>query len=313
MTYVARQLVLLLGVLLTLSILLFLMLSWVPGQAPEMLLMQGGGAVSGEQIAELRARLGLDRAIHVQYLEWVGSAIQGDFGRSIRTGRPVNEMIAQVMPHTIELALASLLIAIVLGVGLGVLAAVYRNSWVDVGAMFAALLGWSIPNFFLGILLLLVFAVQLGWFPITGVGGWQRLVLPAATLGLTTAGLLARLTRTEILEQLNLDYVRTARGKGLRERAVVFRHVLKNSLISVVTVAGLQFGRLLGGTVIVETVFARQGVGRVAVDALLARDLPVIQGAVLFLAAIFVLTNLIVDLIYGVLDPRIRVGEAATR
>lgn len=222
-------------------------------------------------------------------------------------------MIAQVMPHTIELALASLLIAIVLGVGLGVLAAVYRNSWVDVGAMFAALLGWSIPNFFLGILLLLVFAVQLGWFPITGVGGWQRLVLPAATLGLTTAGLLARLTRTEILEQLNLDYVRTARGKGLRERAVVFRHVLKNSLISVVTVAGLQFGRLLGGTVIVETVFARQGVGRVAVDALLARDLPVIQGAVLFLAAIFVLTNLIVDLIYGVLDPRIRVGEAATR
>jgi peptide/nickel transport system permease protein len=292
-TYVARQLVLLLGVLLTLSILLFLMLSWVPGQAPEMLLMQGGGAVSGEQIAELRARLGLDRAIHVQYLEWVGKAIQGDFGRSIRTGRPVNQMIAQVMPHTIELALASLLIAIVLGVGLGVLAAVYRNSWVDVGAMFAALLGWSIP--------------------ITGVGGWQRLVLPAATLGLTTAGLLARLTRTEILEQLNLDYVRTARGKGLRERAVVFRHVLKNSLISVVTVAGLQFGRLLGGTVIVETVFARQGVGRVAVDALLARDLPVIQGAVLFLAAIFVLTNLIVDLIYGVLDPRIRVGEAATR
>jgi peptide/nickel transport system permease protein len=313
MTYIARQFVLLLGVLLTLSILLFVMLSWVPGQAPEMLLMQGGGAVSGEQIAELRARLGLDRAIHVQYLEWVGNAIQGDFGRSIRTGRPVSEMIAQVMPHTIELALASLLIAVVLGVGLGVLAAVYRNSWVDVGAMFAALLGWSVPNFFLGILLLLVFSVQLGWFPITGVGGWQRLVLPAATLGLTTAGLLARLTRTEILEQLNLDYVRTARGKGLRERAVVFRHVLKNSLISVVTVAGLQFGRLLGGTVIVETVFARQGVGRVAVDALLARDLPVIQGAVLFLAAIFVLTNLVVDLVYGVLDPRIRVGEGAVR
>jgi ABC-type dipeptide/oligopeptide/nickel transport system permease component len=301
----------LVGVLFTLTILLFLMLSWVPGQAPEMLLMQGGGAVSGEQLAELRARLGLDRPIHVQYLDWVTHAIQGDFGRSIRTGRPVREMIAQVMPFTIELALASLVIGVSLGIGLGVLAAVYRNSWLDFGAMFAALLGWSVPNFFLGIILLLVFAVQLGWFPITGVGGWQRLVLPAMTLGLTTAGLIARLTRTEILEQLNLDYVRTARGKGLRERSVVFRHVLKNSLISVVTVAGLQFGRLLGGTVIVETVFARQGVGRVAVDALIARDLPVIQGAVLFLALIFVLTNLIVDLVYGYLDPRIRLGEGA--
>jgi peptide/nickel transport system permease protein len=312
-TYVARQFTMLLGVLTTLSVLLFLMLSWVPGQAPEMLLMQGGGAVSGEQIAELRARLGLDRPIHVQYVEWVGRAIQGDLGRSIRTGRPVGQVIAQAMPHTIELALASLLIAIVVGVGLGIVAAVYRNTWIDVGAMFTALIGWSIPNFFLGILLLLVFSVQLGWFPITGVGGWQRLVLPALTLGLTTAGLLARLTRTEILEQLSLDYVRTAHGKGLRERAVVFRHVLKNSLISVVTVAGLQFGRLLGGTVIVETVFARQGVGRVAVDALIARDLPLIQGSVLFLAAIFVFTNLVVDLLYGVLDPRIRVGEGAVR
>lgn len=309
MTYLMRQLVMLLGVLVTLSVLLFVMLAWVPGQAPEMLLMQGGGAVSGEQIAELRARLGLDRPIHQQYLEWVGRAIQGDFGRSIRTNRPVAETLAQVMPHTIELALASLLIAIVVGVGLGVIAAVYRNSWLDAGSMFLALLGWSIPNFFLGILLLLFFAVQLGWFPITGVGGWDRLVLPAATLGLTTAGLIARLTRTEILEQLNLDYVRTARGKGLWERAVVFRHVLKNSMISVITVVGLQFGRLLGGTVIVETVFARQGVGRVAVDALLARDLPLIQGSVLLLAAVFVVTNLLVDVAYGYLDPRIRVAE----
>lgn len=309
MTYILRQVVMLFGVLLTLSVLLFVMLAWVPGQAPEMLLMQGGGAVSGEQIAELRARLGLDRPVHVQYVEWIGRAIQLDFGRSIRTNRPVSETLAQVMPHTIELALASLLIAIVVGVGLGILAAVYRNTWLDAGSMFLALLGWSIPNFFLGILLLLFFAVQLGWFPITGVGGWDRLILPAATLGLTTAGLIARLTRTEILEQLNLDYVRTARGKGLWERAVVFRHVLKNSMISVITVVGLQFGRLLGGTVIVETVFARQGVGRVAVDALLARDLPLIQGSVLLLAAVFVVTNLVVDLAYGYLDPRIRVAN----
>jgi peptide/nickel transport system permease protein len=183
-----------------------------------------------------------------------------------------------------------------------------RGTWLDAATMVVALTGWSVPSFWLGLVLLLVFALGLGWFPITGQGGWQRLVLPALALGLADAGLIARLMRAEIVEQLGREYVTAARAKGLRETAVVLRHVLRNSLISVVTVIGLQFGRLLGGTVIIENVFGRQGVGRVAVEALLARDMAVLQGCVLFLSIIFVATNLGVDLLYGVLDPRVRLG-----
>lgn len=306
LSYIRHQLLLAIPVLLGVSVLVFVMLSLAPGSAADIMVMSAGTGGSAEDLRKLRQSLGLDDPLPVQYGRFLVRAVQGDLGRSIRTNRPVGEVIAEAMPNTIELAITSLLISVLLGVVLGIIAGVRRGTWIDSGSMALALMGWSIPNFFLGILLLLVFAVQLGWFPITGQGGLERLVLPSLTLGLGSAGLIARLTRTEIVEQMGKEYVVTARAKGLQERVVILRHVLRNSLISVVTVIGLQFGRLLGGTVIIETVFARQGIGRVAVDALLARDMPVVQGSVLLLAIIFVLTSLAVDVAYGYLDPRIR-------
>jgi ABC-type dipeptide/oligopeptide/nickel transport system permease component len=310
--YIQRQLLLGVPVLLGVSVLVFVMLSYIPGQAPEILALQAGGTgLTADEMAALRERLGLNDPLPVQYFKFLGNALQGDLGRSMRSNRQVVEILVDAFPRTLELAAAGMLLAVVLGLSMGTLAAVFRGSWVDASTMVVAMAGWSMPSFWLGLVLLLVFAVQLGWFPITGQGGLERLVLPALTLGLADAGLVARLVRAEIVEQLGRDYVTTARAKGLHARAVIFRHVLKNSLISVVTVVGLQFGRLLGGTVIIENVFARQGVGRVAVDALLARDMAVLQGCVLFLAIVFVLTNLAVDLLYGVLDPRVRMGARA--
>ena len=312
LTFLARQLLLAIPVMFGVSVLVFFMVSYIPGQAPEILAMQAGGAIaSGEELEQIRERLGLNDPVIVQYGRFLGGALQGDLGRSIRSNRPVTEILAGVMPNTIQLAVAGMLAAIALGGVLGIVAGVYRKSWFDAAAMVTALIGWSMPSFWLGILLLLLFAVQLGWFPITSRGAGLQLVLPALTLGLGSAGLIARLIRTEIVEQLSLDYATSARAKGLSELRVILRHVLKNSLISAVTVAGLQFGRLLGGTVIVENVFARPGLGRVAVDALLARDMPVLQGAVLILAVIFVLVNIAVDIAYGALDPRIRVAGGA--
>jgi ABC-type dipeptide/oligopeptide/nickel transport system permease component len=310
--YIQRQLLLGVPVLLGVSVLVFVMLSYIPGQAPEILALQAGGTgLTADEMAALRERLGLNDPLPVQYFRFLGNAVQGDLGRSMRSNRQVVDILVDAFPRTLELATAGMLLAVALGLSLGTLAAVFRGTWVDASTMVVALAGWSMPSFWLGLVLLLVFALQLGWFPITGQGGLQRLVLPAVTLGLADAGLVARLVRAEIVEQMGRDYVTTARAKGLHARAVILRHVLKNSLISVVTVVGLQFGRLLGGTVIIENVFARQGVGRVAVDALLARDMAVLQGCVLFLAIVFVLTNLAVDLLYGVVDPRVRMGARA--
>jgi peptide/nickel transport system permease protein len=271
--YIQRQLLLGVPVLLGVSVLVFVMLSYIPGQAPEILALQAGGTgMTADEMEALRERLGLNEPLPVQYLKFLGNALQGDLGRSMRSNRQVVEILVDAFPRTLELAAAGMLLAVALGLSLGTVAALFRGSWVDASTMVVALAGWSMPSFWLGLVLLLVFALQLGWFPITGQGGLERLVLPALTLGLADAGLVARLVRAEIVEQMGRDYVTTARAKGLHARAVILRHVLKNSLISVVTVVGLQFGRLLGGTVIIENVFARQGVGRVAVDALLARD-----------------------------------------
>lgn len=311
LTYIRRQLLLAIPVLLGVSALVFLMLSYVPGQAPEILALQSGSAATAEELDKVREQMGLNDPVIVQYGRFLGNALQGDLGRSIRSNRSVTQIIATAFPATLELSIAGTLIALVLGVTLGSLAAIFRGTWIDSVSMIIALVGWSVPNFWLGIVFILVFSVQLGWFPITGQGGIERLILPALTLGLAGTGLIARLVRTECLEQFGQDYVTTARAKGLRETTVIMRHVLRNSLIPVVTVAGLQFGRLLGGAVIVENVFARQGVGRVAVDALLERDMPVLQGATLLLAVIFLLSNLVVDISYGFLDPRIRVGQGA--
>lgn len=310
--YIQRQFLMGVPVLLGVSALVFIMLSYIPGQAPEILALQAGGAaMSPEELEAFRERLGLNDPLPVQYARFLSNAVQGDLGRSIRSNRQVVEIIADALPRTIELALAGMTIAVGGGLLLGTVAAIYRGTWADAGTMIVALAGWSVPSFWLGLVLLLIFSLQLGWFPITGQGGIERLVLPALTLGLADAGLIARLVRAEIVEQLGRDYVTTARAKGLGRPAVIMKHVLRNSLISVVTVVGLQFGRLLGGTVIIENVFARQGIGRVAVDALLARDMAVLQGCVLLLSFVFVMTNLLTDALYGVLDPRVRLGGKA--
>lgn len=292
--------------LLGVSIAVFLMLHLTPGGAVEAILLQGGTALSSETMEQMRHELGFDDPLHVQYLRYFGKVIRGDFGKSYRTQRPVVEMIREALGNTIQLAIAGMAIALTLGLSLGIVSAIWRNTWVDTVAMVMAMIGWSMPQFWLGLLLILLFSVKLGWLPIAGGAGWKTLIMPALALGLSTAGVTARLVRAGMLEVFRMDYVITARAKGLRERVVVVRHVLRNALIPVVTVVGLQFGRLLGGTVVIETVFGRSGVGRVAVQALQTRDMPTIQGTVLFLAVVYVGVNLLVDLSYAVLDPRIR-------
>jgi len=302
--YILNRILLTIPVLIGVSVLVFLMLHLVPGD-PVMAMFAETGA-SGRQIEEVRERLGLNDPLIVQYFRFIGNALRGDLGRSLWGDRDVVDMILEAYPATIRLTLAGMGVAIVLGLALGIVAALNHNSWIDNVTMVVALSGVSMPSFWLGLLLILVFSVQLRWFPIVGQGTWKSLVLPAVALGFGASALIARMTRSEMLEVLSQDYVRTARAKGLAGRLVVLRHALKNALIPVVTIVGLQFGSLLGGTVVIETVFARQGLGRIAVTALQARDFPVAQGIVLFIALTYVFVNLAVDLLYAVFDPRIR-------
>jgi peptide/nickel transport system permease protein len=304
--YTLRQLVAAIPTLLGVSIAVFLMLHLTPGGAVEALLLQGGTAFSGESIAEMEQQLGFNDPLHIQYWRFLTKVMRGDLGESYRTQRPVTDMIRAALPSTIQLAVAGLVISVALGLSMGVISAVWHNTWLDTASMVAAMLGWSTPSFWLGYMFILIFTVRFGWLPITGTGGLKALLMPAFTLGLGSAGVTARLVRTGMLEIMRMDYVRTARAKGLSEWLVILRHVLRNALIPVITVIGLQLGRLLGGTVITETVFAREGLGRVAVRALQTRDMPAIQGVVLFLAIIYVTVNLLVDLSYGLVDPRIR-------
>jgi len=305
--FLRKQLMMLIPVMLGVSILVFLMMSLTPGGAIEAMVLRGGAQVSGEDLARFRQEMGLNDPLHVQYLRFLRKALRGDLGRSLRTNRSVSEMLWEQLPATMELAVAGMGLAVIVGVILGLVSALCQNSWMDSVSMALSLVGWSMPSFWLGLLMILVFALHLDWLPITGEGGrLARLVLPALTLALGTSGLIARLVRSAVLEVLRMDYVTTARAKGLAERLVISRHVVRNALIPVVTMVGLQFGRLLSGTVIIETVFARQGIGRVTVDAILTRDIPVVQGAVLLFAVIYVLSNLAVDLSYALIDPRIR-------
>ncbi|MCB0159586.1 MAG: ABC transporter permease [Caldilineaceae bacterium] len=302
--YIINRLLLTIPVLLGVSVLVFAMLHLVPGD-PVMAMFAQTGA-SGRQIEEIKEQLGLNDPLPVQYLRFLSNAVRGDLGKSLWGERDVLDMILEALPSTIRLTIAGMGVAIVLGLTLGIIAALNHNSWIDNLTMVTALAGVSIPSFWLGLMLILVFAVNLRWFPIVGQGSWKSIVLPAVALGFGASALIARMTRSELLEVMGQDYIRTARAKGLRSRIVVLRHGLKNALIPVLTIVGLQFGALLGGTVIIETVFARQGLGRIAVEALKARDFPVAQGVVLFVALIYVFVNLIVDLLYAVVDPRIR-------
>lgn len=302
--YIARRVLSTIPVLFGVSLLVFLMLELTPGDPAQLMLSEF--QTTPEQIARLRSQLHLDDPLPVQFGRFVWDALHGDLGTSIRTRRPVVQEIEDNFPSTIQLAIAGLVVAAVLGVGFGIIAAAHQHSWLDVGSMTVALIGISMPSFWLGLLLIFTLSLRVPIFPATGGGDWQHLVLPAVTLGLGAAAILARLTRSSMLEILRQEYVTTARAKGLAEWLVIMRHALKNALIPVVTIFGLQFGQLLAGTVVVETVFARPGVGRLIVDGILNKDFPMVQGVVLVIAVCYVVVNLMVDLVYAVLDPRIR-------
>lgn len=305
LAYVARRLLHLIPVLLGISLLVFLLVHLVPGDPVRIMLQDAG---SPDQVARLRQQLGLDRPIYLQYVSFVTRAAQGDFGRSIHTRRPVAQEIRFRIPFTVRMAVAATMVAVVLGIVLGAIAAMHHQSPLDYGTMVIALAGVSLPSFWFGLVLILIFSLHLRWLPPTGADTFLHLILPAVTLGSGAAAIIARLTRSSMLEVLRQDYIRTARAKGVTDRRMIYRHALKNAMIPVVSIVGLQFASLLGGAVIVETVFGWPGIGRLAVDAIFNRDIPVIQAVVLVAAVIFVLVNLIVDLLYGWLDPRIRYG-----
>jgi len=300
-------------VVVILSIGVFLMLHLTPGDPVQIML---GQDADPQSIAALRAELGLDQPLPIQYARWAANALRGDLGRSIRTNQPVTEAIVSRLPITIELSIVALVISLLIGLPAGTLAALRRNTSLDLASTGVALVGVSLPSFFLGILLILVFALWLRWVPPSGytplvqdpLMNVRQMLMPAIALGAALAGIVARLMRSSLLEVLGADYMRTARAKGLSEFAAVLRHGVQNALLPVVTVVGLQVGALLGGAILIETIFALPGIGRLAVDSIFARDFPIVQGVVLFLALVRVLSNLIADLLYGRLDPRIARG-----
>lgn len=303
MNYILRRLLHIIPVLFGVTLLTFSMLHLIPGDPAQIL---AGPDASASDIMALRQQMGLDRPLAVQYVDYLKGLAQGDLGRSMSTRRPVLDELMDRFPNTLILAVAGVGIAVLLGIPIGVLAAIRARTMVDHAAMVLALLGISAPAFWLGFILMMVFSVHLGWFPSAGYRSWGHLVLPAFTLGTGAMAIVARMTRSSLLEVLNQDYVRTARAKGLHEVLVIAKHALRNALIPTTTVVGLSFGSLLGGAVLTEMVFAWPGLGRLIVYSIGIRDLPVIQGAVLLLALTFVLVNLGVDLLYGLIDPRVR-------
>lgn len=301
--YTLRRLLVALPSLLGVLIIVFLMVRLAPGD-PALLL--AGEFADAATVERIRERFGLDDSYLVQFQRFITGVVQGDLGRSTRTSRLVTEDLADYFPNTVELAAASIVFALLVGVGLGIVSALRSNTWVDALAMVLALVGVSMPTFWFALLAIRFFSVEQGWFPVAGHGTLAHLVLPAVTLGLSSTGIIARMTRSALLEVLGQDYVRTARAKGVPDHGVTLRHALRNALLPVVTVVGLEFGGLLGGAVLTETVFAWPGVGRLLVDAITSRDLPLVQGAVLFIAVVFILVNLLVDLSYALLNPRVR-------
>jgi ABC-type dipeptide/oligopeptide/nickel transport system permease component len=324
--YIVRRLLSLVVILLGVSVLVFMLVHLAPGDPVRIML---GEEATFADVERLNRVYGFDQPLPVQYWRWLRSAIQGDLGMSIRQQLPVATIIWERMPATIELSLWSMVISIGIGVPLGVLSAVRRNTWIDFGSMFAALVGVAAPNFWVGLILLSQIALHVAWLPIGGRGPafgdavwalvtrfdgavmWDHLryvILPALALGVSLMAVITRLTRSSLLEVLGKDYVRTARAKGLRGLKVVYGHALKNAMLPVVTVVGVQFGALLGGAIVIEVVFSWPGVGRLIVNAISQRDFPVVQGSVLMLAIVFAVVNLLVDLSYGLINPRVRYG-----
>ena len=301
--FLARRLVLTIPVLLGVATLVFSLIHLIPGDPAQAML---GEAAPQADVEELRHRLGLDRPLIEQYGIFLRGLVKGDLGTSLRTGQPVTDQIVERMPATFELAAAAMLVAIAFSMPLGIAAAVRRGTIVDHAAMTVSLAGVSVPNFWLGPLLAILFAVELGWLPVSGRGTWAHLVLPAVSLGAALAAILARMTRATMLEELREQYVVAARARGVSRARAILRHAFRNSLIPIVTIVGLQFGAVLTGAVITETIFAWPGIGRLLIQSIGFRDYPLVQGCILLIALTYVAVNLLTDMLYGVLDPRIR-------
>jgi peptide/nickel transport system permease protein/oligopeptide transport system permease protein len=301
--YTIRRALIALPSILGVLIIVFAMVRLAPGD-PALLL--AGELADQATVERIRERFGLDRSPPEQFARFIGGVFQGDLGRSTRTNRPVTADLATYFPNTLELALGAIVVALLIGIPAGIISALRPNTWVDLLVMFGALLGVSMPVFWFGLLAILFFSVELGWFPVAGRGTFRHLVLPAVTLGVSSTAIIARMTRSAMLEVLNQDFVRTARAKGLLGRSIVLKHAFRNALVPIVTVGGLEFGALMAGAVITETVFTWPGIGSLLVTSILARDYPVVQGAVLLIAVTFIVVNLLVDLVYGFIDPRIR-------
>ncbi len=311
LTVVGKRLVQLIPTLFFVSVLIFSLQKLLPGDPA---LVMAGEERDPEVIAQIRRQYRLDQPIPVQYVKWLGSVLRGDLGRSIRSNQPVGEAIRERLPVTVELAILAMIVSLAIAIPAGIIAAMRRNSLLDASTTVVALLGVSLPNFFLAILLVLLFGLKLGWLPPFGykplaqdpAGNLKLMVLPAITLGTALAAIVTRMMRSSLLEVLDQDYIRTARAKGLRESQMVRFHALKNALMPVVTIVGLQIGGLLGGAIITETIFALPGIGRLLVDSIFQRDFPLVQGVVLFVSMAFLFSNFAVDLVYAYLDPRIR-------
>jgi peptide/nickel transport system permease protein len=301
--YLAQRLLAALFTIWVATVAVTLLIHAVPGDPVR--IMYAKFQTTPEQLEAIRARLGLDEPIYIQYAMYLGRLLQGDLGRSIVGDQPVLDVLLTRFPPTLLLASASLLIAVVIGLSLGFLAAYKRGTVIDAGAMILAVLGISIPHFWLGLILLFVFALSLGWLPVAG-SDLKSLVLPAATLGLANAAVLARLTRSAMIDIFDQDFVRTARAKGLPEAVVLYRHALRAGLVPIASMMGLQFAYMMGGAIVVENVFAWNGVGRLAIQAVFARDYPLIQGFILVFATVVALVSVVIDLVYAWLDPRIR-------
>ena len=307
--YLQQRLISGIVVLFGVSLLTFLMMHMLPGDPVDYLFARTQGeSPAPEQVEELRRQLGLDRPLPVQYAYYVGDAVRGDLGRSIFLRREVREIIMENLRYTLELTVAGLFVAMVMGFALGILAAAKHGTWIDSATMVLSLIGLSMPFFWLAILLVLLFSIRLDLFPATGQGSLSQLVLPAIAIGITSAGTLARLVRSSMLEVLRNEYITTARAKGLAERRVLISHALRNAMIPPLTIAGIQFGRLMGGAVVTEKIFARKGLGAVLVNGILSHDFKLVQGILLFIALVYILVNLLVDLSYAIVDPRIRHG-----
>lgn len=314
LSYLARRVVLSIPVLLGITFIVFALVSFAPGDAIS--LMLGSESVNVQNVERLRSELGLDQPWYIQYRDYMTGLLQGDLGQSITSGRSVSAQIAQRLPNTLLLTFSAMLLALLIALPVGIISAARRNRPEDYASMMFALVGVSMPSFWLGLVLIIIFGLELRWLPIRGIGSlenglWdfvRHLILPAITLGTALAAILTRLTRNAILDVLSEDYIRTAKAKGLKPSPILFKHALRNALLPVVTTAGLQFGALLGGAVIIETIFSWPGMGLLTINAIRQRDLPVIQGAVLVFALCFMIVTLLTDMLYTLINPRIRYG-----